>query len=94
MKRHDSPGRNILRDLAGILTGVGTLAVAAVETIAAGPQVGKVKAPRAQPLRDVMRSAPPRRRKPPEAGLPVPAVPPRGPVPLKGGAAARVEFDS
>lgn len=35
----------------------------------------------------------PRRRKPPEAGVPVPAVPPRGPVPKQGGAEAPLEFD-
>jgi hypothetical protein len=31
------------------------------------------------------------KRKPPEAGLPVPAVPPRGPLPLQGGAEAPLE---
>lgn len=35
----------------------------------------------------------PRKRRPPEAGLPVPAVPPRGPLPLQGGAQAPLEFD-
>jgi hypothetical protein len=34
-----------------------------------------------------------RGRKPPEAGLPVPAIPPGGPLPLQGGAEARLEFD-
>ena len=33
------------------------------------------------------------RRKPPEAGLPVPAVPPRGPLPKQGGAEAPLTFD-
>jgi hypothetical protein len=33
-------------------------------------------------------------RKPPEAGLAVPAVPPSGPLPKQGGAAAPLEFDS
>ena len=33
------------------------------------------------------------RRKPPEAGLPVPAVPPRGPLPKQGGAEAPLSFD-
>lgn len=37
---------------------------------------------------------PSRRRKPPEAGLPVPAVPPQGPLPKQGGAAAPLEFDN
>lgn len=34
-----------------------------------------------------------RRRKPPEAGVPVPAVPPNGPEPKSGGAEAPLEFD-
>lgn len=33
-------------------------------------------------------------RRPPEAGLPVPAVPPRGPLPMQGGAAAPLDFDA
>ena len=32
------------------------------------------------------------KRKPPEAGVPVPAVPPKGPLPLQGGAEAPLEF--
>lgn len=35
-----------------------------------------------------------RPRKPPESGVPVPAVPPSGPQPKKGGAAAPLEFDN
>lgn len=31
-------------------------------------------------------------RKPPESGIPVPAVPPRGPVPMQGGAEAPLDF--
>ena len=34
-----------------------------------------------------------RRRRPPEAGLPVPAVPPKGPLPKQGGAEATLTFD-
>lgn len=34
-----------------------------------------------------------RRKRPPEAGLAMPAVPPRGPLPLQGGAEAPLEFD-
>lgn len=34
-----------------------------------------------------------RKRKPPEAGLAVPAVPPNGPLPKQGGAEAPLEFD-
>jgi septal ring factor EnvC (AmiA/AmiB activator) len=35
-----------------------------------------------------------KRRKPPESDHPVPAVPPRGPVPKQGGAAAPLDSDS
>ena len=35
-----------------------------------------------------------KRRKPPESGLPVPAVPPGGPLPKQGGAAAPLDFES
>jgi hypothetical protein len=35
-----------------------------------------------------------RRRKPPESGLPVLAIPPNDPAPKQGGAAAPLEFDS
>lgn len=33
------------------------------------------------------------RRKPPEAGIAVPAVPPKGPLPKQGGAEAPLTFD-
>ena len=33
-----------------------------------------------------------KRRKPPEAGLAVPAVPPQGPLPMQGGAEAPLDF--
>ena len=33
------------------------------------------------------------KRKPPEAGLAVTAIPPRGPLPLQGGAEAPLDFD-
>ena len=32
------------------------------------------------------------KRKPPEAGIAVPVVPPRGPLPLQGGAEAPLDF--
>lgn len=37
---------------------------------------------------------PGRRRKPPEAGLAIPAIPPSGPRPKQGGAAAALDFGS
>ncbi|MEM1195340.1 MAG: hypothetical protein AAGH57_04500 [Pseudomonadota bacterium] len=46
-------------------------------------------------LREIMRrlrGGPP--RKPPEAGIPVPAVPPRGPLPKQGGAAVFLDFET
>lgn len=45
-------------------------------------------------LKQLTRGPGPSRRKPPEAGLPVPAIPPSGPLPKQGGAAAPLEFDS
>jgi hypothetical protein len=39
-----------------------------------------------------VRNKAPFRRKPPQSGLAVPAVPPRGPLPLQGGAEAPLEF--
>jgi len=35
-----------------------------------------------------------RKRKPPEAGLSVPAIPPKGPLPKQGGAAAPLDFEA
>lgn len=43
-------------------------------------------------LLSILEATKPRRRKPPEAGLPVPAVPPHGPLPRQGGAAAALDF--
>ncbi|MEO0591200.1 MAG: hypothetical protein AAFY81_02695 [Pseudomonadota bacterium] len=35
-----------------------------------------------------------RKRKPPEAGLSVPAIPPKGPLPKQGGAAAPLDLEA
>lgn len=45
-------------------------------------------------LQQLTRGPGPGRRKPPEEGIAVPAIPPRGPLPKQGGAAAPLEFDS
>ena len=92
MPRQAPPPRSILDGLGQILVGVGKVAMAAGETIAAGrhrpsPDV----TPGTRSLADMMRQPPRPRRKPPEPGMPVPAVPPRGPVPLQGGAAAALD---
>jgi hypothetical protein len=83
---------DILGSILGIIGGVGMLALAARKTKAsrrAGPRIDDRPGPKS--LNDIMRSRPQRRRKPPEAGQPVPAIPPRGPAPLQGGAAAALD---
>jgi len=92
MDRNDSPRRDILGDLAGILAGVGMLAIAAGKTLAAGPRDRRPDGRRSSRFfGDGMRSAPRPRRKPPEAGMPMAAVPPQGPLPRQGGAAVALD---
>lgn len=92
MAHPDSPQGNILAGLGRILVGVGMLAIAAGETFAGRRQGPRPDVePGARSLADLMRSQPQRRRKPPESGLPVPAVPPRGPAPHRGGAAVAMD---
>ncbi|NCP14379.1 MAG: hypothetical protein GW858_09490 [Sphingomonadales bacterium] len=96
MSDRDSDHGDILDNLGRIAGGVGLLVIAAVQAIAVGrhrPKADIHQRPGATSLGAFMR----RRgqtlhRKPPEAGLPVPAIPPRGPQPLQGGAAAPLEF--
>ncbi len=45
-------------------------------------------------LLSILEATKPKRRKPPEAGIPVPAVPPRGPLPKQGGAEAPLDFEN
>ena len=52
---------------------------------------GQVKASLKSKMEDWKRTQ--RRRKPPEAGLPVLAVTPKGPLPKQGGAEATLTFD-
>jgi len=42
---------------------------------------------------ELMRQVDRRHRRPPEAGMQAPAIPPRGPLPKQGGAEAPLEFD-
>jgi hypothetical protein len=44
-------------------------------------------------LEELTRLARGRRRRPRDGGMAVPAIPPRGPLPLSGGAEAPLEFD-
>jgi hypothetical protein len=86
--------RDILSDLAQIATGFGVLAIAAIGAMAAHKRVARPDLrPGSRSLNDILRQRPTPRRKPPEAGLAVPAVPPRGPLPMQGGAAAPLDFD-
>ncbi|QUL37229.1 hypothetical protein [Erythrobacter sp. JK5] len=45
-------------------------------------------------LLSILEATMPKRRRPPEAGIPVPAVPPRGPLPKEGGAEAPLDFET
>lgn len=92
MPRQTPPPRSILAGLGQILVGVGMVAIAAGETIAAGRhRPSPDLRPGTGSLADIMRQQPRPRRKPPESGMPLPADPPRGPAPLSGGAAATLD---
>lgn len=96
MTDSDNPRRNPLFGLARI--GAGLLAAAVVAAAASerrrpGPRADR--RPGSRPLDErLLKRRPPRRRRPPEAGIPAPATPPRGPRPLQGGAAARLDFEA
>jgi hypothetical protein len=86
--------RDILADVARIAAGFGVLAAAALGAVAArkrGPTPDEGAG--TQSLNDLLRNRPAPRRKPPEAGVAVPAVPPRGPLPRHDGAAAPLNFE-
>lgn len=87
--------RDILSDLAQIATGLGVLAIAAIGAMAARKRVAMPDLrPGSRSLNDILRQRPTPRRRPPEAGLAVPAIPPRGPLPMQGGAAAPLDFEA
>ncbi len=66
----------------------------AAALIARGPEARKRRA-KANTLAAAARAERKRinRRKPPEAGIAIPAVPPGGPLPIQGGAEAPLDFD-
>ena len=69
----------------------------AVQRVLANIEADRARPVRGDSLRTFMntrRQAPRPRRKPPEAGIAVPAVPPKGPLPMQGGAEAPLEFDT
>jgi len=86
--------RDIRSDLAHIATAVGVLAVAALGAMAAHKRGARPdQRPGSRSLGEFLRQRPTPRRKPPEAGLTVPAIPPRGPLPMQGGAAVPLDFN-
>lgn len=79
-----------------MLTGLGRIAlglgVAAIGALAAGRRPAKAdRSGGAGSLDQILRQRPQPRKKPPEAGLAVPADVPKGPRPKQGGAAASLE---
>ena len=87
------PNRSLLGNLMRIGAGVVLVAAAAVSALEnRQPSLrGSTRS-----LDDVLRDRPSslRRRKPPEAGIAAFATPPRGPLPMQGGAAARLDFEA
>jgi hypothetical protein len=97
MADNERSNRNLLGNLARLGAGVIVVAAAAARALEA-----RQRGPRADDRRGGARSlnellgtrpAPPRRR-PPEAGIAAPVTPPRGPLPMQGGAAARPDLES
>jgi hypothetical protein len=89
----NQPDRNILGEIARIAVGFGI--VAAASALAARKRGAKRDTrPGTRSLDELLRNRPTPRRKPPESGLAVPAVPPRGPLPMQGGAAAPLDFEA
>lgn len=95
MAEKNRADRNVLGDIARIAVGFGILATAAA-TAMAGRKHGfrPDMRPSTRSLDDILRQTRAPRRKPPEAGIAVPVVSPRGPLPKQGGAAAPLEFDA
>jgi len=93
MTDRGSKDRDILGDLGRIVAGVGMLAFAAANVIAASKRGPKAdQRPGAHSLGAFLREHGRNRRRPPEAGVAARAVPPRGPLPKQGGAAAMLDL--
>lgn len=82
-------------NFARIVIGFGIFAAAVAHSLAERKGGAKPDLkPGTRSLDDLLRQTRTPRRKPPEAGLAVPAVPPRGPLPMQGGAAAPLDFEA
>jgi hypothetical protein len=92
MTENDRPNRNILGKVGRFAVGFGLIA-------AAGAMASRNRGvrpdlrPGSRSLDDILRQRPTRRRKPPASGIAAPANPPRGPLPMQGGAAAPLDFE-
>jgi hypothetical protein len=88
----DQPDHNLLGEFARIAIGFGL--VAAAGALARRKRRAKPDLrPGSRSLNDILRQRQTRRRKPPESGIAMPAIPPRGPLPMQGGAAAPLDFE-
>ncbi|MFL0670882.1 MAG: hypothetical protein ACJLS3_05490 [Erythrobacter sp.] len=93
MAETDASNRNLLGNLARLGAGLIVVAAAAARALEARQRADRQGG--AQSLDQWLNTRPvARRRGPPEAGITAPAVPPRGPLPLQGGAAARLDFEA
>ncbi len=93
MPRRDLPQRNVLADLARIGAGLGTVAMLASAAFVSRKRQAKPDMRTGtRGLDAILRDNGNRRRKPPEAGIPIPAVPPTGPLPKQGGAEAPLDL--
>lgn len=87
--------RNLLSDLARIGAGLIVVAAAAAKALESRQRPRRYdESPGTRSLNQFLRNRPQHRRRPPEAGIAVPAIPPRGPLPLQGGAAAPINTDA
>lgn len=94
MARYDPLQPDMIGNLGRIIAGVGMFVVAAHAALAASKRGPKVdQRPGTQPFAAFLQGRRLNGRNPPEAGLPMPAVPPRGPLPKQGGAAAELDFE-
>lgn len=82
---------------AKVAVGIGVIAIAAAKAFGLKGRPARPNLERgSRSLNDIVRNVDGRRRgrrKPPDAGIAVRAVPPKGPLPKTGGAEAPLEFD-
>jgi len=93
MAETEHPNRRLVGDLVRIGAGLLFAASLAARALNKRQRASRVEAtPSPFSSDQVFRNRQRRPRKPPEDGMMAPAVPPRGPLPLQGGAAAPLDF--